>query len=276
MFIDATALTKVSHQKSNGLQSIIEMSSSFQDFVGMNKTCKFLVNNTTNPASIYDPEKQDGHLFIEISEWFLKGYSVGYITGMLCHEVGAHYMADKGISARDSTRFGRRVIANVEKAWYGEKNVVAQKSKVRDSATNWWLVPAKAKQPDHIFASCYGFARYEFYRTLMIEFASIIAADLEQGPQYTVFTDEDLKDLVDCWLMDISSILATSDSRPWGVPYAKYVAEAYAKHLALLKQDAATLTGNATIQQTIAGMGDKTTVQVLGDYGSMSKKLFGY
>jgi hypothetical protein len=273
MKIYITELEKVNHEKSNGLRWIIKQSKSFQSFIAKDKDCRFLVNNTTNPASIYNPANNDGNLFIEISRWFLQGYSVGYITGMLCHEVGVHFMADKGISAEASSKFSRRVIPNIEGTWYSEKNVIAKKSKARDAATGWWYVPAKAKQPDHIFASCYGLARYEFYRTLMIEFATIISGELEES---SLYTDKDLTDLIDCWLMDISSILATSDSRAWGVAYAQYVAEAYGKHLAKLKEDATRLTGDAVIQQAIAGMTDKTSMNVLGAYGSMSKKLFGY
>jgi hypothetical protein len=111
----------------------------------------------------------------------------------------------------------------------------------------------------------------------MIEFATLIANLVNDSSSGKIlFVDADLTDLIDCWLMDISSILSTSDARAWGVflPYSKYVAEAHGKHLARLKADANTLTANAKVLQAIAAMKDKSTLGVLGEYASMSKKLF--
>jgi hypothetical protein len=262
MNIDVNAVTKLDAIKASGLKTIAESSGSLSSFVGHGNDCLFSVNNTYNPASIYNPLYNSGDLKIEISQWFLKGYSVGYIAGMLCHEVGAHFQTDSFMN---------------KAAHKTEQDALTNKTKVQDGATGWSYTAAKATQPDHIFASCHGYERYSLYRELMIEFAGIIAT-LANTPVSgkILFTDADLTDLIDCWLMDIASILSTSDARAWGVilPYSKYVADAHAKHLAQLKTDAATLTGNAKVLNAIAAMQDKSTLGVLGEYVSMSQKLF--
>jgi hypothetical protein len=262
MKIDVAAVIKLDATKASGLETIAELSGSLMGFVGPMNKCQFTVNNTYNPASIYNPLYNAGDLKIEIAQWFLKGYSVGYIAGMLCHEVGAHFLTDSFMN---------------KAAHKKEQDALTNKTKVQDGATGWTYTAAKATQPDHIFASCHGYERYTLYRELMIEFANIIAqlvGDSSSGK--ILFTDADLTDLIDCWLMDISSILSTSDARAWGVilPYSKYVADAHARHLAQLKTDANALTANAKVRNAIAAMQDKSTLGVLGEYVSMSQKLF--
>lgn len=261
MDIDVTQVAKIDARRSEGLKNIISKSGSLQMFAGAND-CRFFVNNTTNPASIANPATKGGDLEITISSWFLKGYSVGYVMGMLCHEVGAHYMADEGIG---------------DKAYANEATTLKNKMKIADPLTKWSYVPVEASQSDHIFACCYGSPRYDYYRNLMGEFATLISMYLTVPVNgKLLYTDEDLPDLLDCWLMDVASILATKDRRHLGVvyPYSKYVAEAYSAHLAQLKADAATVSSDADVQTAIAGLKDKTASEVMSAYGSMAKKLF--
>lgn len=262
MIVDASEISKLDAYKGAALEALANQSASLQNFIDMSKSCNFFVSEDYNPASIYNPSYQSGDLKIEISRWFLKGYSVGYIAGMLCHEVGAHFLTDDLMHSIEHDQ---------------EKAIIAKNIKVKDAATDWSYTPSKAEQPDHIFASCYGEKRYTHYRRLMIEFATLIANCVNVPFSGKIlFTNKDLTDLIDCWLMDVASILATKDKRARGVmpPYTSYVATAHGMHLAKLQADAASLTNNASVLQAIANATAKSTSNVLGEYGSMSKKIF--
>ncbi len=278
MKIDISAIAKISLPKARQIETVLDKSDSLNAFIGRKDSCQFNITNEYNPASIYDPDSVDpkGSLLIEIAGWYLRNHSSGYVVGMLCHEVGAHYMADAALrlpkNATTNT-FTQGLVISTAKI-HGEQAIKAKPMKIKDGATGWWYTPSKATQPDHIFASCTNFARYQFYRSLMIEFAEIIAR--YRRSDSSSFAANDLRDLVDCWLMDIASILATTDARAWGaiLPYTSYVTTAYNAHLAQLKTDCANLTLDTTVQNTIAGMPQKWTYQVMGAYGGLVPKLF--
>jgi hypothetical protein len=283
MRIDITALRRLNQVKADRLRTMLDDSASLNGFIARNSPCQ--INTTTaeyNPASIYNPEfvNPQGSLLIEIAEWFFRNYTAGYIVGMLCHEVGAHYMADhalrvqpvsqlRGLVERPITHAVQAVARSRQNS---EERIKDQALKVQDAATNWSYTPSDAKQPDHIFASCYGYARYEYYRRLMIEFAEIIALYRRNDPDS--FAAQDLPDLIDCWLMDISSILATKDARGWGPAYAWWVSTAYAAHLARLKADVNGLTADADVRAAVQNMQDKSSTRVFADYGQMIPRLF--
>ncbi|MFV8749346.1 hypothetical protein ACNOYE_02215 [Nannocystaceae bacterium ST9] len=271
MKINITAIAKIDQAKAKQLQLVLG-GSSVDPFVGKNGICQFTTTNEYNPASIYDPNSVDpkGSLLIEIAQWYLRTHSAGYIIGMLCHEVGAHYMATAALTKNAYTQGPTSSSAKI----HSEQHITKQKMKIKDAATGWWYAPAKVTQADHVFASCSGFARYKFYRDLMIEFAEVIAFNRRSNS--SSFAANDLPDLLDCWLMDIASILATSDARAWGaiLPYANYLTTAYNAHLTKLKSDRTTLTLDSDVQNAIQGLSQKWTYQVVGAYGGMIPKLF--
>jgi hypothetical protein len=254
--INIDAISAIDDDKARKLRWMVKESASIQAWIAKDKTCEFLVSNVTNPANIYDPAGQDGTLFIRISKWFIQGYSAGYIAGMLCHEVGAHFLASAKMKA-DSN-------------WDQEVNSGTSKEKIKDQLTGWSYEPMKANQPDHIFAACSPQPRYEAYRAIFIEFATIIAKDIASSFGAPFFTAGDLTDLLDCWLMDISSILATTDRRGRGPLMANYVATAYNAHLAELQRKRMLLTTNTVLRDAINTQSKQSWSGVLGAYSAMA------
>ncbi|AKJ02339.1 hypothetical protein ATI61_108272 [Archangium gephyra] len=283
MRIDITALRRLDQVKAVSLETMLNDSASLNGFIARNSLCQINTSTTEyNPASIWNPDVVNprGSLLIEIAEWFFRNYTAGYIVGMLCHEVGAHYMADHalrvqpvsplpGLVARPITHAVQAVPRSRQNS---EEQLKDRASQVQDAATNWSYTASDAKQPDHIFASCYGYARYHYYRGLMIEFAEIIALYRRNDPDS--FAAQDLPDLIDCWLMDISSILATKDARGWGPAYAWWVSTAYAAHLARLKADVNVLTADADVRAAVQNTQNKSSARVFADYGQMIPRLF--
>lgn len=283
MRIDIAALRRISQTKADSLQTVLDESASLNGFIGRDAEC--LIKTTTteyNPASIYDPEfvEPQGSLLIEIAEWFFRSYTAGYIVGMLCHEVGAHYMADNALRTRPVSQLQGLVARPITHALQAqtrsrqnsEERIKDFASRVQDAATNWTYTAGAAKQPDHIFASCYGYARYHYYRRLMIEFAEIIALYRRNDPDS--FSAQDLPDLIDCWLMDISSILATKDARGWGPVYAWWMSTSYASHLARLKADVNGLTADVDVRNAVQNTVTKSSARIFANYGQMIPRLF--
>lgn len=254
--INIDEVVAVDDDKARKLRWMVRESASMQAWIANDKHCKFLVTNETNPANIYDPAGQNGNLFIRISKWFLQGYSAGYIAGMLCHEVGAHFLATSKMKAA--------------KTWNNEVKYRATKQKTKDQLSGWSYEPMKASQPDHIFAACYPQPRYNAYREILIEFATIIAEDLAKPFGAPFFSTGDLTDLLDCWLMDISSILATTDRRGRGPLVANYVSTAYNAHLAQLQRDRARLTSNTVLRDAINNQSRQSWSGVLSAYTAMA------
>lgn len=254
--IDISDVREIDDDKASKLRWMVMDSASMQAWIAKDKSCRFLVTNEANPATIYDPAGQTGNLFIRISKWFIQGYSAGYIAGMLCHEVGAHYLATARIKAN--------------KTWTKEVEFRANKKKIKDPLTGWSYEPMKASQPDHIFAACATQPRYRAYRDIFIEFATIIAEDLDKTVGAPFFSEEDLNDLLDCWLMDISSILATTDRRGRGPFLANYVATAYNAHLADLQRNRVLLTRNARLRNVINNKSRQSWSGVLAAYSAMA------
>ncbi|WNG54986.1 hypothetical protein F0U59_09520 [Archangium gephyra] len=283
MKIDINALVRLDRIKADRLKTMLDESVSLNGFIARNVQCQ--INTTTteyNPASIYNPEyvNPKGSLLIEIAEWFFRNYTAGYIVGMLCHEVGAHYMADKALRVQPVSQLRGLVEKPITHAvrltqrshQNSEERITDFSMKIQDAATGWYYTPSDAKQPDHIFASCYGYARYYYYRNLMIEFAEIIARYRRSDDDS--FSAQDLPDLIDCWLMDISSILATKDARGWGPVYAWWMSTSYAEHLNHLKADVNGLTNDADVRAAVQGMQNKSSARIFANYGQMIPRLF--
>jgi len=283
MKIDISALDRLDRRKGERLKTVLEMSDSINDFVPRDAPCQF--NTTTdeyNPASIYDPQfvNPKGSLLIEIAEWFYRTYSAGYIVGMLCHEVGAHYMATNALRTHPKSQLRGleerpMTLARLDlerNHMNSEERITEGGYEVRDEATTWTFTPLEAKQPDHIYATCYGYARYDYYRRLLIELAQIIAIDRRGDPDS--FTADDLPDLIDCWLMDVSSILATKDKRGAGPFVAGYMSDAYNAHLRRLQADVNGLTTDVDVRHAVANARTKSGAGVFSAYAAMVPRLF--
>lgn len=247
--------------------------------------CNVLNNNTWNPASVWFAP--NGNLQIEIAEWFYRNYSAGYICGMFCHEIAVHPMADQFFTNPVVNPAGHNV--NVVQALSAgpinhansEENIIAtagaggliQCAALGAAGLNWQFRPSAAGQHDHIFAACEGYARYEMYQTLMLEFARLINTEIN-GANPHGFAQVDLDDLLDCYLMDIASIQATHDRRARGVVLGGYVAQAYNAHRARLQAGVGGLGLVNPLLARVAAIPQKTSGAVFNAYWRMLVSAF--
>ncbi len=173
-----------------------------------------LVNSPGNPASVIDLGKQ---VNIELAYWYFETYELGYTLGMLCHEFAVHPMADQdpGVAMTEPGFKGQDLGTGIQN---GKK---AHTVNTKD-----------AGQVDHIFASIVGMPRHNVYVRTVVEMAELLAAQAAQHG--TGIGYEEITNLLDCFMMDCASILATNDHRDQGAKVPGLVAACYNDYLAQL------------------------------------------
>ena len=186
-------------------------------------TCTANAVGGLNPATIHNPAGTGWDLTIDVARWFFRSYSVGYQMGLFCHEVSAHYMTSDNILDLASN-LHRGNTAVVHALANSEEGIILAGGNITDTITAQINNPGAAAQPDHIFASSNAYKRFQEYRNSMNNFG-IAMAGAGGG---VAFAAADYRSLVDCWLMDVASIVVTADRRYLGVgPLANDVAAAY-------------------------------------------------
>ncbi|VVS95570.1 hypothetical protein [Desulfoluna spongiiphila] len=183
-------------------------------------TCTVHAVGGLNPATIYNPAGTGWDLTIDLARWFFRTYNVGYQVGLFCHEVSAHFMTDDNILQAGG--FHRGNTAVVHAPGNSEQGIIGAAGNITDQITTVVNNPGAAAQPDHIFASSNAYARFLEYRNSMHNFGVAMAG------AGVAFAAADYRSLVDCWLMDVASIVVTADTRYLGAgPLANAVAAAY-------------------------------------------------
>jgi hypothetical protein len=171
------------------------------------RPCTITLNQTVNPASVID---RGNHVEIELADWYFEQYPIGYVLGMLCHEFAVHPMADAdGLPDFEEGLLNEALETGLE---------------------GLTVVAARAGQQDHIFASARGMPRNRIYRDVVLEMAVLLA---EEDMRLFFATDKGgsgVADLIDCYLMDVASILGTNDHRQKGVGKASTIASLYNLH----------------------------------------------
>jgi hypothetical protein len=189
-----------------------------------------LVNSPGNPASVIDLKNQ---VNIELAYWYFETYELGYTLGMLCHEFAVHPMADldPGVQMTEPGQMGADL----------DTGIMDGKKKHTVNTKN-------AGQVDHIFASILGMPRNQVYMTAVIQMAELLAA--EAAKKGKGISAEEITNLLDCFMMDCASILATNDHRDQGAKVPSLIATIYNDYLAQLPK----LTKDKTV---LAQMPDK-------------------
>jgi Domain of unknown function (DUF4157) len=173
-----------------------------------------LVNSPGNPASVIDLGKQ---VNIELAYWYFETYELGYTLGMLCHEFAVHPMAD-----------GDPRVQAIEPNMMGQDIPTGVKDGKKDHTIN----SDSAGQVDHVFAAVVGMPRHDIYVRTVVQMAELLAA--EAAKHGTGIGIEEVTNLLDCFMMDCASILATNDHRDKGAQVPGLVAACYNDYLAQL------------------------------------------
>ncbi|MCF4140865.1 hypothetical protein L1856_34560 [Streptomyces sp. Tue 6430] len=163
---------------------------------------------------------------INLASYYFEKYDIGYVMGMLAHEIGLHPLA----SARDE-------LAGDENSNRG----VAQP--VPGLPANRVMNTDGAGQADHVMAASPDRARHRIYRDVVVEMARVLAqqaADREEGA-----AAKDVTDLFDTYLMDVATIAVTNDHRARAAWEPVNTARVYNAYKELLR---AQLAGTPALQ----------------------------
>ncbi len=195
-----------------------------------------------SPAYVRD---KDNQVEIDLATWYFERYDLGYIMGMLAHELGIHPMASK--SKRVSSKEAQD----------------AKSARPLDSS----------QQRDHLFGVQWDSERNKVYRKLVLEMA-IQLAEAATQPKSGIPPGEATK-LIDSFIMDCVSISTTDDHRERGLTSPGVLASAYndyKKKLQDLVKSRESLSEEARVSNELllkAFPGDKSLFNILANYGTL-------
>ncbi|MGV9944457.1 hypothetical protein ACWDUO_33865, partial [Streptomyces sp. NPDC003401] len=186
---------------------------------------------------------------INLASYYFEKYDIGYVMGMLAHEIGLHPLA----SARDG--LGRDEADNA-----GRPQPVPGLPASRVMNTNG------AGQADHVMAASPDRMRHRIYRDVVVEMARVLAqqaADRQEGA-----VEQDVTDLFDTYLMDVATIAVTNDHRARAVTDPGYTARSYN---AYKEQLAAHLPADGRLRALLPA--DKGRWGVLSDFAQLAASV---
>ncbi|MFF6982986.1 hypothetical protein ACFZAV_36135 [Streptomyces sp. NPDC008343] len=164
---------------------------------------------------------------IELASYCFEKYDIGYVTGMLPHEIGLHPPASQNSGIPDE-----------EMMFWGVPLAVPGLSDLKTPRT---MRTEGAGQADHIMAAFPSSTRHRMYRKIVMEMGQVLARDAATGDDDA--KSKDVTDLFDCYLMDFASIAVTNDHRMNAATEPGYTARVYNAYKEMLRaqlaQDAA-------------------------------------
>ncbi|MFS8202490.1 hypothetical protein ACLVWQ_27845, partial [Streptomyces sp. CWNU-52B] len=167
------------------------------------------VRRTETPADVTDLGGRG--VVINLASYYFEKYDIGYIMGMLAHEIGLHPLASRDTNIPDE----EEMFQDVPLAVPG----LAHAKPPRTMST------AGAGQADHIMAAFTSSTRHRIYRDIVVEMAGVLAADARLGVNGT--KPKDVTDLIDTYLMDLATIALTNDRRKDAAWEPRYTARVY-------------------------------------------------
>ncbi|MFE5813813.1 hypothetical protein ACFQ6S_10470 [Streptomyces sp. NPDC056479] len=200
-----------------------------KDYIG-NRPCRVTLRlrTTETPADVID-RGEDG-VDINLASYYFEKYEIGYIMGMLAHEIGLHPLASRN-----------RDIPDEEAMFEGVPLAVPGLADLKTPRT---MNTEGAGQADHIMAAFPSSTRHGIYRNIVLKMARILAEDAANGEETA--KSKDVTDLIDCYLMDLASIAVTNDYRMNAAKEPGYTARVYNAYkeafLAQLAEDTALRT----------------------------------
>ncbi|MFJ7071687.1 hypothetical protein [Streptomyces sp. NPDC098781] len=167
------------------------------------------VRTTETPADVID-RGEDG-VDINLASYYFEKYEIGYVMGMLAHEIGLHPLASRNPNIPDE-----------EVMFEGVPLAVPGLTDLRTPRT---MSTEGAGQADHIMAAFPSSTRHGIYRDIVVRMAEILAEDATNGEENA--KAKDVTDLIDCYLMDLASIAVTNDHRMNAATEPGYTAKVY-------------------------------------------------
>ncbi|MEV6619260.1 hypothetical protein AB0N31_36535, partial [Streptomyces sp. NPDC051051] len=166
------------------------------------------------------PAAQMRGVEINLASYYFEKYDIGYIMGMLAHEIGLHPLA----SAREE--LGQDEADN---------RGVAQR--VPGLPANRVMNTVDAGQADHVMAASPERMRHRIYRDVVVEMAHVLAQQAENGDEGA--GTKDVTDLFDTYLMDVATIAVTNDHRARAAWEPVNTARVYNAYKELLREQLA-------------------------------------
>ncbi|WP_328420323.1 hypothetical protein [Streptomyces sp. NBC_00443] len=202
-----------------------------------------LVRTTETPANVRD-RGADG-VDIELASYYFEKYDIGYVMGMLSHEIGLHPLASQNTGIPDEELMFRGVPLAVPG--------------LSDLKTPRTMNTEGAGQADHIMAAFPSSTRHRTYREIVVEMGQVLARDAANGDDDA--KSKDVTDLFDCYLMDLASIAVTNDHRMNAATEPGYTARVYNAYKEMLR---AQLSQDAALPALLPS--DKSLFGVINDF----------
>lgn len=221
------------------------------DYVG-GRPCRITLQmrTTETPADVVD--RGDAGVDINLASYYFEKYGIGYIMGMLSHEIGLHPLASRVPGIKDE-----------EDAFAGFPMLVPG---LEDQNPPRIMNTEGARQADHIMAAAPDRKRYQTYRAVALKMAEQLAQ--EAFEQEEGATTKDVTDLLDCFLMDVATIAVGNDNRKAAAKEPRTVAKVYNAYKALIRDG---LADNSPIRPLLPA--DKGWFSVFGDFTGLAASI---
>ncbi|MBK6017397.1 hypothetical protein [Streptomyces sp. MBT53] len=193
-----------SQDKATRVLQLLSANTAIKSFLN-NRSCRITLEKRTSQAPADVVDKGADGVFVTMAAYYLENYDIGYIVGMLCHEFGIHPMAAAAPHTRDE-----------EEAFRGVPFPVPGLEHKPHPDGFASMNTDAAKQADHVLGVIPGSPRYTIYRNVTLEMADLLLRDARNKAPGA--REQDVTDLLDCFLMDVASIAATNDNRLRGMP----------------------------------------------------------
>ncbi|MGN9817761.1 hypothetical protein ACTMUQ_20765 [Streptomyces sp. SD11] len=208
------------------------------------------VRTTETPADVRD--LGDAGVQINLASYYFEKYDIGYIMGMLAHEIGLHPLASRN-----------RDIPDEEEMFRGIPLPVPGLGDLRTPRT---MNTDSAGQADHIMAAFPSSTRHGIYRDIVLKMADMLAEAAQAGVEGA--KAKDVTDLIDTYLMDLASIAITSDYRMNAAKEPGNTAKVYNAYKALF---AARMAADSPARALLPA--DKGMFGVVRDFATLAANL---
>ncbi|MFH8470686.1 hypothetical protein [Streptomyces sp. NPDC017991] len=208
------------------------------------------VRTTETPADVRD--LGDAGVEINLASYYFEKYDIGYIMGMLAHEIGLHPLASSNTK-----------IPEEEELYQGMPLLVPG---LETLSTPRFMNTEGAGQADHIMAAFPHTIRHGIYRDIVLEMAEVLAQHARVGVAGA--KPKDVTDLLDTYLMDLASIAVTNDHRARAMRDPAYTARVYNAYKAQLAEHMAQ---DSPVRALLPG--DKGRFGVLGDFAALATSV---
>ncbi|MGE6737944.1 hypothetical protein [Streptomyces sp. NPDC059900] len=238
-------------EKAMRIVELLDEHGTIKEFVGDRPVRITLhVRTTETPADVHD--RGDAGVEINLASYYFEKYDIGYVMGMLAHEIGLHPLASANTK-----------IPEEEELYAGMPLLVPGLETLK---TPRFMNTEGAGQADHVMAAFPHTIRHGIYRDIVLEMARVLAQHARVGVAGA--KAKDVTDLIDTYLMDLASIAVTNDHRAKAITDPSYTARAYNAYKA---QFAEQLAEDSPVRPLLPA--DKGRFGVLGDFAALATSV---